>query len=89
MNDFLVLTISYYSYNNIELLIFGILLLVGSIICVLLNRTQQLIKNSGLLQLNTEIINTLKYSNFFFLRKQNLHKQALSKPNIRVFKKKK
>ncbi len=89
MNDFMVLTISYYSFNNLELLIFGLLLLVGSIICIILNKAQKNLKNFSSyfsLQNLNYILNTL---NFTFLRKQSLNKQSLYKSNIRIFKKKK
>lgn len=89
MNDFLVLTIGYYSLNNFELLLIGLLLLVGSIVCVILNKNQKNIKNSFILNSSLFLKNIFNTVNFFFLRKQNLNKQALYKPNIRMYKKKK
>ena len=89
MNDFTVLTISYYSFNNLELLVFGLLLLVGSIICIVLNKTQKNIKNSYLVNSKKNLKHIFSSFNFFFLRKQNLNKQSLNKPSIRMFKKKK
>ena len=89
INDFSVLTISYYSFNNIELLVFGILLLVGSIICINLNKIQKKIKLSTLIKAKIKLKFFFKRFNFFFIKKQSLKKQSVKKPNIRMFKKKK
>lgn len=88
LNDFLVLTISYYSFNSVELLLIGFILLVGSVVCVLLNRIQKFSKNNNLLSFFFKISDILNYKNFFFLRKQNVNKQSFYNPSLRVFKKK-
>jgi hypothetical protein len=88
LNDFLVLTISYYSFNSVELLLIGCILLIGSVICVLLNRIQKFIKNNNFLKVYFQMSNILNYKNFFFLRKQNFNKQSFYNPSLRVFKKK-
>jgi hypothetical protein len=88
LNDFLVLTISYYSFNSVELLLIGCILLVGSVVCVLLNRVQRFIKNNNFLKVYLQMSNILNYKNFFFLRKQNFNKQSFYNPSLRVFKKK-
>jgi len=46
MNDFLLMFISYYTVNSIEFLLVGFLLLIGSIVCVQLNKAQKKFKNS-------------------------------------------
>jgi hypothetical protein len=88
LNDFLVLTISYYSFNSVELLLIGCILLIGSVVCVLLNRIQKFIKNNNFLKVYFQMSNILNYKNFFFLRKQNFNKQSFYNPSLRVFKKK-
>lgn len=88
MNDFKSLTITYYSINSFEFIMVGFILLVGSLVCVNLNRLQKSIK-------------IYKYSNYFnvfdffkdflnytFMRKQNLLDQTNVSSNIRIFKKK-
>jgi len=88
MNDFRALTIGYYSVNSIEYILIGFLLLVGSVICVNLNKIQKSMR-------------IYKYSNYFnifdffkdfinytFMRKQNLTNQTIQGSSIRAFKKK-
>lgn len=89
MTDFIALYSTYYSINNIEFLIIGYLLFLGSLISVSLNKAQKNLKiydNSNLLKLFNFFSNFLNYS---FLRKQNLNDQSYYDPNIRLFKKKK
>lgn len=89
MTDFISLYSTYYSINNIEFLIVGYLLFLGSLIAVSLNKSQKNLKiydNSNLLKLFNFFSNFLNYS---FLRKQNLNDQSYYDPNIRLFKKKK
>lgn len=88
MNDFFILTISYYSFNNFEFLILGLLLLVGSIICIILNKNIKLIKNNNILFSYFHLSKLLNFFQYYFLRKQNFSKQSLFKPNLRIFKKK-
>jgi hypothetical protein len=88
-NDFLVLFISYYSINNIEFISIGLLLLIGSIVCVQLNKLQKTIKIESLTsyfmfyKFFTDILD------FFFLRKQNLTNQTNQPSTLRIFKRKK
>lgn len=87
-NDLFGFSISYYFLNGVEFLFIGFLLLVGSVICVNLYsfnrnvRTQSL--NNFLLLFNF----FTDFTNFFFLRKQNLIKQGNNKASLKVFKKK-
>lgn len=87
-NDFLVLFISYYSINNIEFISIGILLLVGSLVCVQLNKLQKNLKIESL----NDYFNFYKFFtdtlDFFFLRKQNLVNQTNQPSTLRIFKKK-
>lgn len=88
MNDFLLLFLSYYSINSIEFILLGILLLIGSIICVNLNKIQKSNKLNKLDYFFT-IFNKYKdFYNYSFLRKQNLTNQANSLVSLRVYKKK-
>ena len=85
----MVLTLGYYSINNVEFLLIGIILFIGSIICVVLNKTQKLAKydkTSFFLNFFSFFSDFLNYS---FLRKQDLNSQTNYTPNIRIFKKKK
>ena len=87
-NDLFVLFISYYVLNNVEFIIIGFLLLVGSIICVNLYTVN---KNTRSQNYNSflNIFNFfLDMSSFLFLRKQNLIKQGNMKPSLKIFLKK-
>jgi hypothetical protein len=88
LNDFKLLYLSYYNLNNIEYLVVGFLLLVGSLSCVNLNKFQKffkIIEYSFFLKKFTFLKNFIDFS---FLRKQNLNNQTFKKPSVRVFKKK-
>jgi len=88
MNDFRALTIAYYSINSIEFLLVGFILLVGSLICVNLNKLQKSIKVFKY-SIYFNIFNYFKdFINFTFMRKQNLVDQTLNPASIRIFKKK-
>ncbi len=88
MNDFRALTIGYYSINSIEFISIGLILLIGSVVCVNLNKIQKsmrVYKYSSYFNL----FNFFKdFLNFTFMRKQNLTNQTLNPASIRVFKKK-
>jgi hypothetical protein len=89
MNDFMALTLAYYSLNSVEFLLVGYLLLMGSVLCVSLNKIQKNSKISG----NSDFLNFFNFfSNFLnysFLRKQTLSQQSNYQPSLRLFKKKK
>lgn len=88
MNDFMPLTISYYSINSIEFIIIGILLLLGSVACVNLyksNKNFTIIKQSNVL---TMFDFFKDFINFSFIRKQDLNNQTNLNPSIRSIKKK-
>lgn len=74
-NDLFGFYVSYYILNNIILMIFGFILFIGSIICVLLFRTIKTVKfnNTG------TFFDALKFSQSFlytiFMRKQDLFDQ--------------
>jgi hypothetical protein len=88
MNDFRALTISYYSINSIEFISIGLILLVGSVVCVNLNKIQ---KSMRIYKYSTyfNMFDFFKdFLNFTFMRKQNLNTQSLNSASIRIFKKK-
>lgn len=88
VNDFLVLFLSYYSINNVEFISIALLLLIGSLICVQLNKLQKTIKIESLnsyfsfYKFFTDILD------FFFLRRQNLTNQTMQPSTLRIFRKK-
>merc|ERR1712224_537059 len=85
---FSLLIIRYYKINSIEFLCIGLLLLFGSILCIKLNKFQ---KNSYLYKAVPILkgLNFFKnYLDYYFLRKQDLHKQTAKKPALRFFKRK-
>ena len=88
MNDFKALTIIYYIINSIEFLVIGFILLIGSLICVNLNKLQKFIQ---IYKYNVYffVFSYFKdYVNYVFLRKQNIINQSIFNNSIRLFKKK-
>jgi hypothetical protein len=88
MNDFTGLLFGYYSINSFELLLIGILLLVGSVSCVNLNkatRSTSVSRYATFFKL-FEFFN--EFIDYIFMRKQNLNKQTKTKGNTKIFKKK-
>lgn len=89
MNDFICLTLSYYSVNSFEFILVGYLLLLGSVVCVSLNKIQKNVKinnSSNFFNFFNFFSNFLNYS---FIRKQTLNDQSNYQPSLRLFKKKK
>lgn len=88
MNDFTPLTLSYYSINSIEFTIIGLLLLLGSVACVNLyksNKNFTIIKQSNILNMFDFFKD---FINFSFIRKQDLNNQTNANSSIRSIKKK-
>lgn len=87
MNDFTALTLSYYILNSIEFISIGFLLLIGSVVCVNLyksNKNYSIIKQANVLN----IFDFFKdFINFTFIRKQDLNKQTLKTSSLRSIKK--
>jgi len=84
MNDFTLLKISYYEINSLEFISVGLLLLFGSVVCVVLNKNKTKIKNFFI----SDYLHFFK-NYYFFLRKQNPITQSNFLPSIRIFKKSK
>lgn len=88
MNDFTPLTLSYYSINSAEFIIIGLLLLLGSVACVNLyksNKNYTIVKQSNLLNMFDFFKD---FINFSFIRKQDLNNQTSLNPSLRSIKKK-
>lgn len=89
MNDFILLYISYYNINSIEFLLIGFFLLIGSVVCVQLNKTQKNLKLQKV-QPFLQVFNaSFDFINYVFMRKQNLNNQTNAHSTLRIFKKKK
>ena len=88
MNDFSLFLLSYYTFNTLEFVLIGMILLIGSIVCVNLYKANK----------DNSIFNIYQFSLFFdfykdswnynFLRKQNLYTQNLTIPSTRIMSKK-
>lgn len=87
-NDLFGFFISYYFLNGVEFLFIGFLLLVGSVICVNLYLTNKNIRTQSINNYLLVFNFFSDFTNFLFLRKQNLIKQGNSKASLKLFKKK-
>ncbi len=88
MNDLQVLLLSYYYFNSLEYIIICLILFLGSILCInifKINRTEPINNIYNFLS-NFDFFK--KSLSYFFLRKQNLFYQNLSKSSTRIIKKK-
>jgi hypothetical protein len=87
LNDFTALTISYYLINSAEFLSIGFLLLIGSVACVNLYKSN---KNYSIVK-QANILSTFDFFkdfiNFTFIRKQDLNKQTSANASLRSIKK--
>ena len=87
-NDLFGFSISYYFINGVEFLFIGFLLLVGSVVCVSLYQMNKNIRAQTLNNYLSVFNFYLDFTNFLFLRKQNLIKQGNNKASLKLFKKK-
>ena len=86
LNDFIGLYLSYFLLNSLELVIIGFILFAGSILCVVLFNLSGFSKNSNYSLLKNFINFFFNLLDFYFLRKQNLIKQNLQQPGLRILK---
>ena len=89
MNDLFGVMLSFYVFNSFEFLSVGFLLLVGSLICVNLNRfikTGKVYNYKNYFSIVDFFKDSIKMS---FLRKQNLTNQTIQPSNSRFIKSKK
>lgn len=89
LNDLFSFFETYFNNNSFELLLFGFLLLIGSVVCVMVNKSSS---NSRLgnyydFFLIFDFFND--FINHSFMRRQNLVDQAIQLSSVRFFKKKK
>lgn len=85
INDLFGIMLSFYVLNSFEFLIFGLLLLIVTVICVNLNKvlqTKKLNNYPNFLNLFNYFTDSVK---FFFGRRQNLVNQELQTSATRVF----
>lgn len=88
INDFTGFLISYYTYNSMEFIVIGAIILIASLICVNLNKLVQKSKLQNVGEYLT-IFNFFKnYVTFTFMRQQNLPLQTFHPTSTRIFKKK-
>lgn len=88
VNDFTPIFLSYYTINSLEFLLVGFLLLVGSVVCVSLNKASKIKRVKGV---NSELKSFELFSDlidFVFMRKQNLFDQTSMPSASRFYKKK-
>lgn len=87
LNDFTALTISYYLINSAEFISIGLLLLIGSVVCINLyksNKNYSIVKQANVLNMFDFFKD---YINFSFIRKQDLNKQTTAVVSLRSIKK--
>ena len=87
-NDLFGFLISYYIFNSFEFLVIGFMLLVGSFVCVNLYRFEKNSKTQNYFNFGIIFNFFNDFSNFLFLRKQNITKQGNNKSTLKIFKKK-
>ena len=87
-NDFYGLFVSYYVVNILEFIIIGLILLLGSLLCITLFNINFSVRKNNF----TTFLKIFNFFNdfvgFFFIRKQSLNRQGFSKEVVRTFKKK-
>jgi len=88
MNDFSLFLLSYYDFNSIELVIIGLILLIGSMVCVNLYKMNKNITTDSInpfISFFKLFKNSITYN---FLRKQNLFIQNINLPGVKLINKK-
>ncbi len=88
LNDFIGLYLNFYSINSFELIVFGWLLVYGSMVAVNLNFLNRTNKSNFYFDF-FQLVDFFKdFSKFIFMRKQDLVAQENAIPATRIFKKK-
>ncbi len=88
LTDFYGLYLSYYRFNSFEFIFIGLLLLVGSLLCVNINKFNRINKINGYHDLFLVFDFFKDFVKFIFMRKQNLVDQEIHPSSTRIFKKK-
>lgn len=89
MTDFFGLFLVYYYYNGFLTCLIGFYLFVVTIACVLMLNLIK-VQKIGLIHSYLQVFDFFKQSiNYFFYRRQNLHKQTMKLSSTKIFKKNK
>ncbi len=88
LSDLYSLFISYYNFNSFEFIIVGLMLLLGSVICVTLNRFIYLNKVSSYSDFLKMFDFFKDFTKFLFIRRQDLNTQSIHIGLSRMFFKK-
>lgn len=88
MVDLHGLFVNYYFINNFEFIFIGLLLLIGSLVCVNLNKFSKFNKINSFNELFLIMDFFKDFVKFIFMRRQNLVDQENYKSATRIFKKK-
>lgn len=87
-NDLFGFAISYYVLNIVELLIVGVILFIGSVICVNLYRINCSIRVQSYFNFLIVFNFLVDFSSFYFLRRQSLIKQGGISSTLKFFSQK-
>jgi hypothetical protein len=88
LTDLFGLFVSYYYINSLEFIIIIFFLLIGSLICVNINKFNRLNKTMNYNDMFMIYDFFKDFVKFVFMRKQNLVDQENHVPSTRIFKKK-
>lgn len=88
MNDLFGLYLGYYVLNSFEFILIGILLLIGSIVCVNINKFNRNLKSNNYYDVLTIFDFFDDFVKYLFMRKQNLVDQTMHPSSTKIFKKK-
>jgi hypothetical protein len=82
-NDLYGFYVSYYILNNLILMLFGIILFFGSIVCVLLFRTIKVIKFNSISSFFSFVTFSQSFLFSLFMRKQDMFDQNYTVPSVK------
>lgn len=88
LTDFYGLYLSYYKFNSFEFIFIGLVLLIGSLLCVNINKFSRINKVNSYHDLFLIFDFFKDFVKFIFMRKQNLTDQGNHPSSTRIFKKK-
>ncbi len=88
ITDMYGLYLSYYKFNSFEFIFIGLILLIGSLLCVNINKFNRMNKLHSYYDLFLVFDFFKDFVKFIFMRKQNLVDQENHPSSTRIFKKK-
>jgi hypothetical protein len=88
LTDLYGLYLSYYRFNSFEFIFIGLVLLIGSLLCVNINKFTRMNKLNSYHDLFLVFDFFKDFVKFIFMRKQNLIDQENHPSSTRIFKKK-